>query len=336
MTDRDPTGRDPYTKNRQSGGYESNITSWNMEFWWLDSNKGKEARQSHRSNQLGSQQSRSWSSSAGLCKKNTGARVRLVMLTEVPEAIRPCLCTYSVKGSSANTSAYSCPNLFIMVHYRKIYEKHFRFKSTYLLLAWFVKVFSATIHATTSDVSSIPDASRLFPNFRTSKEEHEEHLCTVLQILRQEKLYAKFSKCEFCYDKVGIFPVHIVSAKEYYRSGEEDPTLREALMTEDIVLHFQSSRFDEDVPRSQATLLVEWSRTPGEKLKEAQTRQKSYADRHRRALEFQPGEHVFLKVSPTRGIREDYLTPEEPESILDHQGQSMRNKTTPFVKKFLE
>ncbi|GJY51617.1 retrotransposon protein, putative, ty3-gypsy subclass [Tanacetum coccineum] len=36
-----------------------------------------------------------------------------------------------------------------------------------------------------------------------------------------------------------------------------------------------------------------------EKLKEAQTRQKSYADRHRRALEFQPGEHVFLKVSPT-------------------------------------
>ncbi|GKD92981.1 hypothetical protein Tco_1372818 [Tanacetum coccineum] len=39
-----------------------------------------------------------------------------------------------------------------------------------------------------------------------------------------------------------------------------------------------------------------------EKLKEAQTHQKSYADRHRRALEFQPGEHVFLKVSPTRGV----------------------------------
>nr|GFB56111.1 retrotransposable element Tf2 [Tanacetum cinerariifolium] len=35
-----------------------------------------------------------------------------------------------------------------------------------------------------------------------------------------------------------------------------------------------------------------------EKLKEARTRQKSYADKHRRSLEFQPGDHVFLKVSP--------------------------------------
>ncbi|GJU39625.1 putative nucleotidyltransferase, ribonuclease H [Tanacetum coccineum] len=109
-----------------------------------------------------------------------------------------------------------------------------------------------------------------------------------------------------------------------------------------------------------------------EKLKEAQTRQKSYADKHRRLLEFQPGEHVFLKVSPTRGvrrfgikgklsprfigpfeilervgykyhhlhvvsypfgqIREDLSYTEEPESILDRQVRVMRNKTIPFVK----
>nr|GFD37757.1 hypothetical protein [Tanacetum cinerariifolium] len=35
-----------------------------------------------------------------------------------------------------------------------------------------------------------------------------------------------------------------------------------------------------------------------EKLKEARTGQKSYADKHRKSLEFQPGDHVFLKVSP--------------------------------------
>nr|GEU38233.1 hypothetical protein [Tanacetum cinerariifolium] len=40
-----------------------------------------------------------------------------------------------------------------------------------------------------------------------------------------------------------------------------------------------------------------------EKLKEARTRQKSYANTHRRSIEFQPGDRVFLKVSPARGVR---------------------------------
>ncbi|KAD3641324.1 hypothetical protein E3N88_30548 [Mikania micrantha] len=40
-----------------------------------------------------------------------------------------------------------------------------------------------------------------------------------------------------------------------------------------------------------------------ERLKEAQSRQKSYADKHRRALEFIVGDKVFLKVSPCRGVR---------------------------------
>ena len=39
-----------------------------------------------------------------------------------------------------------------------------------------------------------------------------------------------------------------------------------------------------------------------EKMKTAQSRQKSYADRRRRPLEFEPGEKVFLKISPTKRI----------------------------------
>nr|GFB20920.1 DNA/RNA polymerases superfamily protein [Tanacetum cinerariifolium] len=89
-----------------------------------------------------------------------------------------------------------------------------------------------------------------------------------------------------------------------------------------------------------------------EKLKEARTRQKSYADKHRRSLEFHPGDHVFLKVSPARGVRRfgykyhplhvisypldrirtDLSYIEEPEAILDRQDRVMRKKTIPFVK----
>ncbi|KAJ8644678.1 hypothetical protein MRB53_006426 [Persea americana] len=38
-----------------------------------------------------------------------------------------------------------------------------------------------------------------------------------------------------------------------------------------------------------------------ERLKVARSRQKSYADSHRRDLHFKEGDKVFLKVSPTRG-----------------------------------
>ena len=39
-----------------------------------------------------------------------------------------------------------------------------------------------------------------------------------------------------------------------------------------------------------------------ERLKIAQSRQKSYADNRRRDLEFEVGDHVFLKVSPMKSV----------------------------------
>ena len=40
--------------------------------------------------------------------------------------------------------------------------------------------------------------------YSKSKKEHEEHLRMALEMLREKKLYAKFSKCEFWLDSVSF------------------------------------------------------------------------------------------------------------------------------------
>ena len=61
--------------------------------------------------------------------------------------------------------------------------------------------------------------------YSRSEEEHVEHLRIVLQTLREHKLYAKFSKCEFWLDSVA-FLGHVVS-----REGiQVDPKKIEAVM----------------------------------------------------------------------------------------------------------
>ena len=47
---------------------------------------------------------------------------------------------------------------------------------------------------------------------------------------------------------------------------------------------------------------VEKIRGIRQRMKAAQDRYKSYADKRRRPLEFQVGDHVFLRVSPTKGV----------------------------------
>uniref|UniRef100_A0A151UFM2 Retrotransposable element Tf2 n=1 Tax=Cajanus cajan TaxID=3821 RepID=A0A151UFM2_CAJCA len=58
-----------------------------------------------------------------------------------------------------------------------------------------------------------------------------------------------------------------------------------------------------------------------ERLRATQSRQKSYADRRRRPLEFEEGEHVFLRVTP-RVVRAKKLTPRfiGPYQILHRVG----------------
>ncbi|GKB64632.1 putative reverse transcriptase domain-containing protein [Tanacetum coccineum] len=55
-------------------------------------------------------------------------------------------------------------------------------------------------------------------NAPADKEEHEEHLKAILELLKKEKLYAKFSKCEFWIPKVQ-FLSHVINSRglaDYY------------------------------------------------------------------------------------------------------------------------
>ena len=48
--------------------------------------------------------------------------------------------------------------------------------------------------------------------YSRDKEEHEQHLRLILELLRNEKLYAKFSRCEF-WDREVYFLGHVVNEK---------------------------------------------------------------------------------------------------------------------------
>ncbi|GJY29879.1 reverse transcriptase [Tanacetum coccineum] len=268
--------------------------------------------------------------------------------------------------------------------------------------------------------------------YSKSEEEHEQHLRIVLEILRQKKLYAKFSKCEFWFtsksrclvilylqtvhygfpSKVAtpngrdlprqkfpvVFQIYSDASKKDHKSSNIFFTQRELNMRQrrwlellkdydtniqyhpgkanvvadalsrksgmiacfdSIILRdlerldvelcvrdvedgkllssvlpirvvwfedrlcFQMIRTSREEIRSLRLIFGKDYRKLGElvlspelieitnekvavakeKLKEARSRQKSYADKHRRDLEFQVGDRVFLKVSPFRGVK---------------------------------
>src|SRR5260370_36256759 len=46
--------------------------------------------------------------------------------------------------------------------------------------------------------------------YSKSKQDHEQHVRTVLQVLRDKQLYAKLSKCEFFQNEIG-FLGHVIN-----------------------------------------------------------------------------------------------------------------------------
>ncbi|KAJ8750413.1 hypothetical protein K2173_015552 [Erythroxylum novogranatense] len=88
-----------------------------------------------------------------------------------------------------------------------------------------------------------------------------------------------------------------------------------------------------------------------QRLKAAQDRMKSYADTHRKEMEYAVGDKVFLKTSPWKGVMRRYrsdpshiiqtsevqlsddLSYEEmPVAVLDSKEKVLRNKTIQLVK----
>ncbi|GJY30389.1 putative reverse transcriptase domain-containing protein [Tanacetum coccineum] len=72
------------------------------------------------------------------------------------------------------------------------------------------------------------------------KKDHEEHLKAILELLKKEKLYAKYSKCEFWISKVQ-FLGHVIDSRGlvgYYRSA---PILALPEGSEDFVVYCDAS-----------------------------------------------------------------------------------------------
>ncbi|GJR13149.1 putative reverse transcriptase domain-containing protein [Tanacetum coccineum] len=71
------------------------------------------------------------------------------------------------------------------------------------------KRYASTWHVSSLIEKKLDDI-RVCPRLPESEEEHEGHLKTILDLLKKEKLYAKFSKCEFWLQEVQ-FLGHVVN-----------------------------------------------------------------------------------------------------------------------------
>ncbi|GKB38997.1 putative reverse transcriptase domain-containing protein [Tanacetum coccineum] len=126
-------------------------------------------------------------------------------------------------------------------------------------------------------------------SYSKSKEEHEVHLKLVLESLRKEKLYAKFSKyaAESVRDAIGF---------EYCLASSSGWTKESSLTGLELVQE-----------TTDKVVLVK------ENPKAARDRQKSYVDYRRKSLEFEVGDRVLLRVSSWKDVvhfgKNDKLAP---------------------------
>ncbi|GJV81260.1 putative reverse transcriptase domain-containing protein [Tanacetum coccineum] len=124
--------------------------------------------------------------------------------------------------------------------------------------------------------------------YSKSKEEHEVHLKFVLESLRKEKLYANDDQLRL---RWMIYLVVLADAAE---------SVRDAIGFEYCLA--SSSGWTNVIGPELVLETTDKVVLIKEKLKAARDRQKSYADKRRKPLEFEVGDQVLLKVSPWKGV----------------------------------
>nr|GEU76785.1 reverse transcriptase domain-containing protein [Tanacetum cinerariifolium] len=158
--------------------------------------------------------------------------------------------------------------------------------------------------------------------YSCNKEEHTDHLRIILELLKKEKLYAKFSKCDLWINIVqflghvidsqgfNVDPAKIEVVKNWASpTTPTKPKLRQLkkrtskLRTyEEWTKHLKYVLMEPDVSRIKVgyhylgvTVQIK------NRLLAARSRQKSYADKRLKPLEFKVGDMVLLKVSQWMG-----------------------------------
>ncbi|XP_076935674.1 uncharacterized protein LOC143602470 [Bidens hawaiensis] len=165
---------------------------------------------------------------------------------------------------------------------------------------------------------------KLVPKSVQSEEEHARHLREVLKVMRKEKLFAKYREGGSS-DEVGTSQISdrdsrfLGLAGYYWRFIQNFSSIASSLtkLTKKGVKYVwgvdQEKAFQElkgrltHATKQLGSLDVVVANT--EKLdkikafmKATQDRQKPYADKRRRPIEFEEGDRVMLKVSPWKGI----------------------------------
>ncbi|GJW34807.1 putative reverse transcriptase domain-containing protein [Tanacetum coccineum] len=153
-------------------------------------------------------------------------------------------------------------------------------------------------------------------NAPASREEHEEHLGLVLELFRKEKLYAKFlsvnSGCERVVRTQIMDEAHKSKYSVYLGADKMYYDLRDSVRWASFeALYGRKCRLPimwVEVGEGQliGPKLVQETTEKISQIKDrrkaARDRQKSYADKRRKPLEFSLGEYVLLKVSPWKGV----------------------------------